>query len=72
MTKMSINFATEIVWQCDGEAGVCSLDEFFSANDMDEAERADIFNALTTDTIYFGGGGAAPEFTIALAEQFMG
>lgn len=65
-----LTLATEIAYQCDGDTGECSLEDFFDANEMDEAERADVFNAMTADGLYFGGSGAAPEYTLALASEF--
>lgn len=66
----TLTLFTEIAYECDGDTGECSLETFFNENEMDEAERADIFNAMVADGIYFGGGGAAPEYTLSISSEF--
>ena len=66
----TLTLSTEIAYECDGDTGECSLETFFEENEMGEAERADIFNTMAADGIYFGGGGAAPEYTLALTSEF--
>jgi hypothetical protein len=43
-----------------------TLADLFAANEMDEAERAEIRAALRATGIYQGGGGAAGTFTLVV------
>ena len=70
MSKVSMS--TEIAYHMGDEGGICTVADFISANkdDFGEAEFADMFRRLKKHGFYFGGGGAAPEFTITLASDF--
>lgn len=58
--------AAAIASQRAGKVADTTLAQFFAENDYDEKDAHDIADAVETTGFCFIGGGAAPEFTIAL------
>lgn len=64
-----MNQATAIVfvWKDEGLPNHCTIGEFFDDNEeMSDVEREEIERALAADGIWYGGGGAQPEYSVEL------